>query len=105
MSMSTLQPSSRPRRHGALLEPADRRALERAGWRTALDFTERHLRARDGRLLEVSTTWMAEAARFDDGYVIASATGSTIDEAWASLRDDIEANQVTSTSRVRIRPS
>ena len=101
--MSILQPASRPRRHGEILEPADRRALERAGWRTALDYAERHLRARDGRLLEASTTWTAEASRFDDDYVIATATGSTIEEAWARLRVDIEANLVRSSSRVRIR--
>jgi hypothetical protein len=105
MSMSTLQPSSRARRHGPILEPADRRTLERAGWRTTLDFAERHLRARDGQLLEVSTTWMAEATRFHGDFVVASATGSTVEEAWARLRDDIEANQVRSTSRVRIRRS
>src|SRR6187402_87821 len=94
MSMSTLQPSSRPRRHGAILEPADRRSLERAGWRTTLDFAERHLRARDGRLLEASTMWTAEATRFDDDYAVVSATASTVEEAWALLRDDVERNQV-----------
>ena len=103
--MSTLQPSSRPRRHGAILEPADRRTLERAGWRTTLDYAERHLRARDGRLLEVSTTWMAEATRFDDDLVVVTATGTTVEEAWARLRNDIDANRVRSTCRVRIRRS
>ena len=53
MSMSTIRSERWPRRHGVLLEPTDRRALERAGWRTTLDYRENHLRARDGQLLEV----------------------------------------------------
>ena len=62
MSSSTRRPATRrPRRHGMLLEPADRRALERDGWRTTLDYRENHVRGRDGRLLEVVPTWTAEA--------------------------------------------
>lgn len=100
--MSTLRSSHRPRRHGVLVEPADRRSLERAGWRTTLDYHENHVRARDGRLLEVVPTWTAEAERFDGGLVVASAAGATVEEAWAQLRDDIEANRATATPRVRL---
>ena len=99
MSMSTLRSSRRPRRHGVLVEPADRRVLERAGWRTTLDYRENHVRARDGRLLEVVPTWTAEAERFDGDLVVASAAAATVEEAWARLRDDVEAHRATTTPR------
>jgi hypothetical protein len=102
MSMSTLRSSGRPRRHGVLVEPPDRRALERAGWRTTLDYRENHVRARDGRLLEIVPAWTAEAERFDGDLTIASAVGTTVEEAWAVLREDIEAQRATTTSRVRL---
>jgi hypothetical protein len=102
MSMSTLQSTRRPRRHGVLIEPADRRALERAGWRTTLDYRENHVRGRDGRLLEVVPSWTAEAERFDGELVYASAVAATVEEAWARLRDDVEAARAQSTSRVRL---
>ena len=91
----------RYRRHGVTLEPADRRALERAGWRTTLEFRENHLRGRDGRLLEVEETWMAEAERFDGAFQVFAAEASTADEAWAVLRDDIETAR-RPASRVRL---
>ena len=100
--MSTLRSSRRPRRHGVRLEPEDRRALERSGWRTTLDYHENHLRARDGRLLEVVPTWTAEAERYDGELSVASAAAATVEEAWALLRDDIEAHRATTTSRVRL---
>jgi len=100
--MSTLRSSGRPRRHGVLVEPADRRTLERAGWRTTLDYRENHVRARDGRLLEVVPTWTAEAERYDGDLLTASAIGATVEEAWALLRDDVEAHRATTTSRVRL---
>jgi hypothetical protein len=102
MSMSTLRTARRPRRHGVLVEPLDRRVLERAGWRTTLDYHENHLRARDGRLLEIEATWTAEAERFDGEFAVASAVGATADEAWAKLRSTIEADRATTTSRVRL---
>lgn len=102
MSMSTLRSSHRPRRHGVLVEPADRRSLERAGWRTTLDYHENHVRARDGRLLEVVPTWTAEAERYEGDVAVASAVGATVEEAWALLREDVEAHRATTTSRVRL---
>jgi hypothetical protein len=102
MSLSTLRSARRPRRHGITLEPADRRALERAGWRTTLDYRENHLRARDGQLLEVVPTWTAEAERFDGDLVVASASGATAEEAWTQLRREIEADRAWTTSRVRL---
>ena len=102
MSMSTLRSSRRPRRHGVLVEPADRRVLERAGWRTTLDYRENHVRARDGRLLEVVPEWTAEAERFDGDLVVASAAGATVEEAWARLIEEIQAHRATTTSRVRL---
>ena len=100
--MSTLRSSDRPRRHGVLVEPPDRRALERAGWRTTLDYHENHVRARDGRLLEIVPAWTAEAERYDGDLSVASAVGTTIEEAWALLREDVEAHRATTTSRVRL---
>lgn len=97
--------SWRRRRHGVRLEPADRRVLERAGWRTTLEYRENHVRGRNGTLLEVVPTWTAEAERFDGGLTFASAVGTTVDEAWARIREDIEANRARSTTRVRLVPA
>jgi hypothetical protein len=102
MPSSTRRSARRPRRHGVLVEPEDRRLLERAGWRTTLEYRENHLRARDGRLLEIAPTWTAEAERFDGDYAVASAVGASIDEAWAELRRAIEAERTTTVSRVRV---
>jgi hypothetical protein len=102
MSMDLRRSARRPRRHGVLVQPEDRRALERAGWRTTLDYRENHLRARDGRLLEVAPTWTAEAERFDGDVSVASATGATVEEAWARLRDAIDADDTMTVSRVRL---
>lgn len=106
MSMSTRRPARRPRRHGVVLEPADRRALERDGWRTTLDYHENHVRGRDGRLLEVVPAWTAEAERFDGGLVVASAAGDTVEEAWANLRERIAGGEVGEhvhhTGRIRL---
>ena len=102
MSTSLRRSTPRPRRHGLILEPEDRRVLERSGWRTTLDYRENHVRARDGRLLEVVPEWTAEAERFDGDVVVASAAGATIEEAWARLIDEIQAHRATTTSRVRL---
>jgi hypothetical protein len=102
MSMDLRRSAPRPRRHGVLVEPDDRRVLERAGWRTTLDYRENHLRARDGRLLEVAPTWTAEAERFDGEVAVASAAGATIEEAWALLRAMIEADRTRTASRIRV---
>jgi hypothetical protein len=102
MAISMRDPALRPRRHGECIEPVDRRALERAGWRTMMDYRENHVRGRDGRLLEVEAVWVAEAERFDGMMVVASATGSNIEEAWAALRDDIESSRYRTLSRIRL---
>src|SRR6185295_1217372 len=102
MAINMREPALRPRRHGECIEPADRRALERAGWRTMLDYRENHVRGRDGRLVEVEAVWIAEAERFDGMMVSASAKGSTVEEAWAALRDDIESSRCRTLSRIRV---
>jgi hypothetical protein len=102
MSMDLRRSARRPRRHGLHVQPDDRRALERAGWRTTLDYRENHLRARDGRLLEVVPTWTAEAERYDGEVSVASAVGSTVEEAWSRLRDAIEAERTVRASPVRL---
>ena len=102
MAISMRDPALRPRRHGACLEPVDRRALERAGWRTMLDYRENHVRGRNGRLVEVEAIWIAEAERFDGAMRSASAVGASVEEAWATLRADIDGSRVRTLSRVRL---
>ncbi len=104
MSSSVLSPVQRARQHGAVLQPISRRDLERAGWRTTLDYRENHVRGLDGRLLRVEPVWTAEAERFDGEVVVASAMGPTADTAWANLRSDIDAALVTTRRRVRLAP-
>lgn len=85
-----------------MLEPADRRTLERAGWRTTLDYRENHVRGLDGRLLGVEPVWTAEAERFDGEVTVASASATTAEEAWALLVDQIADGRVSRLRRVRI---
>jgi len=101
MAMSALRAARQYRRHGVSLEPADRRALERAGWRTTLEYRENHVRGRDGRLLEVEESWTAEAERFDGAFQVIAAEGATAEEAWAFLRDEVASTQ-PQPSRVRL---
>ena len=92
----------RERRHGAVLEPRHRRQLERDGWRTTLDYRENHVRGLDGRLLRVEPVWIAEAERYRGNIEIASAEGSTADEAWTQLAADVAAARVRTLRRVRV---
>lgn len=100
--MAARHSSRHPRRHGVTLEPADRRVLERAGWRTTLDYREDHVRGRDGRLVEVVPTWVAEAERYDGEVHFASAQADSVEEAWALLRHDVEARRTNAMPRVRL---
>ena len=80
----------RQRQHGAILQQADRRELERAGWRTTLEFRENNVRGRDGRLLQVEEIWHAEAERDPtnraSGVDFVHATAESVDEVWSKLR-------------------
>ncbi len=67
-----------------------------------LDYRENHVRGRDGRLVEIEAVWIAEAERFDGAMIVASATGASVDEAWAMLRADIASARVHTLSRVRL---
>ena len=91
------QPASYPRRHGPVVEPEDRRLLERAGWRTTIDYRENHVRSRTGQLLEVEPVWTAEAERFDGQLSMASAMAATAEAAWRYLRDEIDNHHITTT--------
>jgi hypothetical protein len=97
----------RQRRHGAILQQADRRELERAGWRTTLEFRENNVRGRDGRLLQVEEIWHAEAERdraqrtaadlshgADRGVDFVHATAESVDEVWSKLRRQAELADV-----------
>lgn len=105
MGSSVLTSGRRTRQHGAVLEPATRRELERAGWRTTLDYRENHVRGLDGRLLRVEPVWTAEAERFDGDVVVASADAPSAEAAWALLLDRVDAAQVTRRHRVRVAPA
>lgn len=77
------------RRHGAA-RPGDRGELERAGWRTTLEYRENHVRGPDGRLRRLEVQWRAEAEReVSDGGgepIVIWACGSTVDKVWSRLR-------------------
>lgn len=96
----------RQRQHGAILQQADRRDLERAGWRTTLEFRENNVRGRNGRLLQVEEIWHAEAERDavgawpagdperERGVDFIYATAESADEVWAKLRREAELADV-----------
>ena len=67
-----------------------------------MDYRENHVRARDGRLVQIEAVWIAEAERFDGMMVVASATGANAEEAWAALRANIDDARVRTLSRVRL---
>jgi hypothetical protein len=73
----------------------DRHALERAGWRTLLEFRENLVRDHDGALIAVEPQWVGEAERHGCAArrtraLVATATGPTPDAVWAELRRRIE---------------
>ena len=86
----------RQRQHGAILQQSDRRDLERAGWRTTLDFRENNVRGRDSRLLQVEEIWHAEAEREVSGrgvdFIV--ATAESVDDVWAKLHRQAELADV-----------
>ena len=82
-----LRPRGR-RWHLALQEP-DRRALERAGWRTTLDYCENHTRSHDGMLVDLERRWRAEAERTDGEVIVASVSAQSAAVAWARLRAQV----------------
>jgi hypothetical protein len=102
MSSTLRRSNQRARRHGAVLRPSTRRHLERAGWRTTLEYRENHVRGLDGRLLSVEPVWIAEAERYDGEIAVATAEAATPDDAWARLHADIAASKVRVLRRVRI---
>ena len=73
---------ARRQRHHGSRQPFDRWELERAGWRTTLEFRENHARLDDGQLIDVEPFWVAEAER--DGIVIC-ATARSESRAWSRL--------------------
>ena len=91
----------RQRRHGAVLQQVDRRDLERAGWRTTLEFRENNIRGRDGTLLQVETVWHAEAERDptgnrqpERGVDFIFATAESVDAVWSRLHIEAELADV-----------
>lgn len=62
------------------------------------------MRGLDGRLLRVEPVWTAEAERYDGDVIVATASGSTADAAWANLHADIDASLVTTRRRIRLAP-
>lgn len=82
----------------AVRQPHDRRQLERAGWRTTLEYRENLQRDESGRLHDVVALWRAEAERVDrDGRVlVVAAQGASPAAAWSRLRSHIERAAVAS---------
>ena len=80
--LANLPRPSHPRRH--------RRALERAGWRTLLDYREDHVRSADGRLVAVAPRWTAEAEHPSGAVVAVTVAAPSADAAWARLRAAVE---------------
>lgn len=72
----------RLRRHRSTLQQLNRRALERAGWRTTLEFRENHVRLGSGQLVDVEPFWVAEAER---GGVVISVAARSESRAWSRL--------------------
>ena len=83
MAWSTRESRDRPARHRPRVTCSDRRALEREGWRTLLEYREDHVRNADGMLVGVAPTWVAEAERAD---VVVAASARHVDQVWADLR-------------------
>lgn len=82
------------------LRSADRRRLERAGWRTTLDFRENHRRGEGGRLVQVETSWLAEAERIgEDGVDVVCASSRNESRAWAKVLAAVEAQGSIEASR------
>jgi hypothetical protein len=82
LSRDRIERASHIRWHRSTLRQLDRRWLERAGWRTTLEFRENHIRSNGGRLLGTESMWVAEAEF--EGRVIA-ATERSESRAWARL--------------------
>jgi hypothetical protein len=80
MAWSIREPT---RRHRPRVAQADRRALERAGWRTLLEYREDQARDGDGMLVGVVPTWVAEAERGD---VVVSVIARHLELVWGDLR-------------------
>lgn len=100
----------RQRQHGAILQQVDRRDLERAGWRTTLEFRENNVRGRDGRLLQVEEIWHAEAerdpaSRTGRGVDVIHATAESVDEAWSKLRRQAELADIRRADQAAVQAS
>ena len=88
-----------------ILQQADRRELERAGWRTTLEFRENNVRGRDGRLSQVEEIWHAEAERNPGparahGADFVHATAESVDEVWSKTASS-RPNSPTSGAPIR----
>jgi hypothetical protein len=85
-----------------VLQPPERRDLERAGWRTTLDYRENHVRSVDGRLLRIEPVWVAVAERYDGNISVASAEGESAEEALQNLWIEIDEARITTSYRIRV---
>jgi hypothetical protein len=97
------QGNSRSRRRAAL-QPHRHDDEFRVVTAPTLDYRENHVRGRDGCLLRVEPIWIAEAERYDGAVTLASATGTSEEDAWDNLCADIADAQVTTLRRVRLAP-
>jgi|GEM_PF-2768934 len=90
------------RRHG-VRQPSDRRQLERAGWRTTLDYVENQERGADGTLSHVVARWRAEGELVNAlGEIrIVAAAGPDPVTAWSRLRSAIDVDRIDDSSSAR----
>lgn len=89
--MESDHPTQHPRptaRRGRRLTWSDRRWLERAGWRTLLEYGEDHERGADGVLLAVRRRWIAEAEHVSGTVMVCEVVGDDPEPAWRTLRRD-----------------
>lgn len=93
--MSAPNPHGRaewPRRHG-VNQLDDRIMIERAGWRTTLDYRENHRRDSDGALVDVDGHWRGEAERVgpEGDALVFVVVGPSPTSVWRRLRSEATA--------------
>jgi hypothetical protein len=64
-----------------------RRALEAAGWRTWLSYTENHRRDLSGRMVALDQRWLVELEHVDGTSMVVEApsTGAAWEAAWQAV--------------------
>ena len=95
-----------PRRRHGTVDVDDRTVLERAGWRTTLDYRENHRRDADGVLSDIEPRWRGEAEHVgvDGDIIVYSVVGPTPAAVWRRLRAEAEHGVVDERRTVAAHP-